>query len=109
MEITLPNSETDAKVAKRLIRKLKRTFPFKKGAIFIGDAAYDERNFYNFITDEIKCRAFIPINPRGQKPSKIFGPNGRPLCDAKLEMKCDGAWTEGLRQAQVPLPPKNRS
>ena len=43
VEVTLPNSKTDGQVAIRLIRKLKRLFKFKNGAIFIADAAYDER------------------------------------------------------------------
>ncbi len=94
---TLPNNVTDAKVAKRLIKKLKRVYRFKKGAFFIGDAAYDERDFYNFIVNELKCQAFIPINPRNQQEPKTFGPHGCPLCDANLEMTSNGSWTEGLR------------
>ena len=97
VELTLPNNVTDAKVAKRLIRKLKRVFGFKKGSIFIADAAYDQRELYNFIVDELKCQAFIPINPRNQQEPKTFGPHGCPLCDAGLEMKSNGIWTEGPR------------
>ena len=94
---TLPNNITDAKVARRLIKKLKRIYHFKKGAFFIADAAYDERDFYNFIVDQLKCQAFIPINPRNQQEPKTFGPHGCPLCNANLEMTSNGSWTEGLR------------
>jgi len=94
---TLPNNVTDAKVARRLIKKLKRVYRFKNGAFFIADAAYDERDFYNFIVDKLKCQAFIPINPRNQQEPKTFGPHGCPLCEAKLEMASCGSWTEGLR------------
>lgn len=97
VEVTLPNNHTDAKVAKKLIRKLKRVFRFKKNSIFIADAAYDEKDFYNFIVNQLKCQAFIPINPRNQKEDKTFGPHGLPLCEAGLEMASAGAWTEGLR------------
>jgi len=97
VELTLPNNVPDAKVAKRLIRKLKRVFGFKKGSIFIADAAYDQKELYSFIVDELKCQAFIPINPRNQQEPKTFGSHGCPLCDARLEMKSDGIWTEGLR------------
>ncbi|MFC2140626.1 transposase, partial [Candidatus Auribacterota bacterium] len=97
VEITLPNNATDAKVARKLIKKLKRLFGLKKESIFIADAAYDERNFYNFIVDQLKCQAFIPINPRNQQEPKTFGPHGCPLCAAKLEMKSAGSWTENLR------------
>jgi hypothetical protein len=94
---TLPNNATDAKVARKLIRKLKRVYRFRKGAFFIGDAAYDERDFYRFIVDQLHGRAFIPINPRNQQDAKSLGPHGCPLCDAGLEMSSSGTWTEGLR------------
>jgi hypothetical protein len=98
VEKTLPNNKTDAQVAKKLIKKLKRLFPFKQGSIFIADAAYDVRALYNFIVNTLKTQAFIPINPRNQQPEKTFGPHGCPLCEAKLEMKSGGSWTEGLRE-----------
>lgn len=94
---TLPNNLTDVKVAKKLIKKLKRVYGLKKAALFIADAAYDERDLYNFIVDQLKCRAFIPINPRNTQENKTLGPHGCPLCDAGLEMKSNGFWTEGLR------------
>lgn len=97
VEATLPNNITDAKVARKLIKKLKRVFRFKKGSIFIADAAYDERDFYNFIVDQLKCQAFIPINPRNRQEDKTFGPHGSPLCESNLEMKSHGTWTENLR------------
>lgn len=92
---TLPNRFSDAKVAKKLINKLKRVYGLKKGAFFIGDAAYDERWFYNFICDQMKGQAFIPINPRNTKPNKELGPHGRPLCDAGIEMKSNGRSDNG--------------
>ncbi len=97
VEITLPNNIPDAKVARKLIKKLKRVYRFKKGAIFIADAAYDEREFYDFIVKKMKSQAFIPINPRNQQEDKVFGPHLCPLCDAGIEMKSDGTWTEGRR------------
>ncbi len=94
---TLPNNATDAKVARRLIKKLKRVYRFKKGAFFIADAAYDEREFYNFIVNDLKCQAFIPINQRHQQEPKTFGPHGCPICEAGIEMTSCGTWTENLR------------
>ena len=94
---TLPNNMTDAKVAYKLIKKLKQVYRFKPGAIFIADAAYDERDFYTFIVNKMKSHAFIPINPRNQQEPKTFGPHGCPLCDAGIEMKSAGSWTEGNR------------
>jgi len=97
VEITLPNNRTDAKVAKTLIKKLKRLYKFKRNTFFIADSAYDERDIYEFIIDHLKCKAFIPINPRNTQEPKIFGPHGTPLCDANLEMSFDGAWRESNR------------
>ncbi len=97
ISVTLSNNMTDAKVAYKLIKKLKRVYRFKRGAIFIADAAYDERDFYTFIVNEMKSHAFIPINPRNQQTPKTFGPHGCPLCDAGIEMRSAGSWTEGNR------------
>ena len=98
VELTLPNNITDAKVAKKLIRKLKSTYHFKKSAIFIADAAYDDRALYDFIVGKMKCQAFIPINPRNQQENKVLGPHLCPLCDAGIEMKSNGVYTEGRRK-----------
>ena len=45
----------------------------------------------------MKSTPYIPINPRNQKDDKTFGPHGCPLCDAGLEMKSTGKWTDGNR------------
>ncbi|MFH1798835.1 MAG: transposase [Candidatus Omnitrophota bacterium] len=97
VELTLPNNVKDTKAAKKLIKKLKRVYGSRKSSILIADAAYDERAFYNFIVNELKWQAFIPINPRNKQQDKIFGPSGSPLCDAGLEMQPDSIWTEKLR------------
>ena len=98
VEKTLPNNITDAEAAFSLIRELKRRFRFKKGAIFIADKAYDVRELYTFIVEQMKSTAYIPINPRNQKDDKTFGPHGCPVCDAGIEMKSAGRWTEGNRE-----------
>jgi len=98
VEKTLPNNITDQEVAFSLIRALKRRFRLKKGAIFIADKAYDVGELYTFIVEQMKSTAYIPINPRNTKDDKTFGPLGCPLCDAGLEMKSVGRWTEGNRE-----------
>ena len=97
VEVTLPNNRTDAKVAKTLIKKLKRLYKFKKGSIFIGDSAYDERDIYNLIINQMNCRAFIPLNTRNTQEPKTLGPHGAPMCEAALEMIFDSTWREGKR------------
>jgi transposase len=96
-ELTLPNNQTGAKVAKKLIRKLKRVYGVKNNAIFIADAGYDEKELYDFIADQLKCQAVIPINPRNTQHDKLFSPNGRPICEAGIEMKSNGIITEPKR------------
>ena len=90
VEITLRNNVRDADVVKRLIRKLKKLYCFKKGVIFLADAAYDERSIYDLIVTEMKAQAFIRLNPRHTEKSKTLGPHDRPLCDAGLEMSFCG-------------------
>jgi len=97
VEKTLPNNITDQEVAFSLIKELKRRYRFKTGAIFIADKAYDVKDLYTFIVEQLKSTAYIPINPRNTKDDKTFGPHGCPLCDAGLEMKSAGKWTEGNR------------
>lgn len=97
VELTLPNNVKDSVAARKLIKKLKRVYGTRKGSILLADAAYDEREFYSFIVNELRWQAFIPINPRNKQQDKIFGLNGFPLCDAGLEMKPDGIWQENLR------------
>jgi len=97
VEKTLPNNITDQEAAFMLIRELKRRYRFKKGAIFLADKAYDVRELYTFIVEQMKSIPYIPINPRNTKDDKTFGPHGCPLCDAGLEMKSAGTWTEGNR------------
>jgi len=98
VEKTLPNNLTDAQVAFSLIKELKRKYRFKKGAIFIADKAYDVRELYTFIVEQMKSQPYIPINPRNQKEDKTFGPHGGPVCDAGIEMKSAGKWTDGNRR-----------
>lgn len=97
VEITLPNNITDQEVAFKLLRELKRRYKLKKGFLFLGDKAYDVRELYTFIVEQLKGNPYIPINPRNQKDDKTFGPHGCPMCDAGLEMRSDGRWTEGNR------------
>ena len=97
VEKTLPNNITDADAALSLMRELKRRYRFKKGSIFIADKAYDVRELYTFIVEQMKSHPFIPINPRNLKDDKTFGPHGCPVCDAGLEMKSAGRWTERNR------------
>ena len=97
IELTLPNNLTDAKVAQKLIKKLKRVYGVKKNAIFIADAGYDVKDLYNFIVEQLKCQAFIPLNPRRTQHDKQFSATGCPICEAGLAMKSNGIISEPKR------------
>ncbi len=97
VEKTLPNNITDSDAALSLIKELKRRYRFKKGAIFLADKAYDVRELYTFIVEQMKSTPYIPINPRNQRKDKTFGPHGCPICNGGFEMKSAGRWTEGNR------------
>ena len=90
IEVTLPNNQTDDKVAKKLLKKFVRVYGQKKDRLFIGDAGYDRRELYDFIVKQLKAEAFIPLNKRNQQPKKVLGSHGLPLCQAGLEMKFGG-------------------
>jgi hypothetical protein len=98
VEITLPNKVTDQEAAFKLLRELKRRYKLKKGFLFLADKAYDVRELYTFIVEQLKGNPYIPINPRNQHNDKTFGPHGCPLCDAGIEMKSTGRWNEGNRE-----------
>ena len=98
VEVTLPNNITDQEVAFILLKELKRRYKLKKGFLFLGDKAYDVRDLYTYIVEQMKGNPYIPINPRNQKDDKTFGPHGCPLCDSGLEMKSAGRWHEGNRE-----------
>jgi hypothetical protein len=97
VEVTLPNNQTDEQVAFRLLRQLKRLYKVKKGAIYLADKAYDARDLYTFIVKQMKGQPFIRLNPRNTQEDKTFGPHGGPVCEAGLEMKSVGTWTEQNR------------
>ena len=50
-----PNNMTDEKIARKLYKKLKRLYTPQTGMIVIGDKAYDVRDFYTFLVDQIKA------------------------------------------------------
>lgn len=98
IELTLSNNLTDQKVALKLLRALKRRYRLKGGCLFLADMAYDAKAVYDFIVQELKSKAYIPLNPRNTRFDKTFGPHGCPVCDAGLEMTSNGNWSEQKRQ-----------
>jgi len=100
VEITLPNNRTDAQVARKLIKRLKRVYGTLRNKVIIGDKAYDVKELYELIVTKMKAQAFIPINPRNQKQrsDEEFNQNGIPVCPAGLTMKSCGLCNEEHRR-----------
>ena len=98
VEGTWPNNMTDEQIARKLLKKLKRLFKTKKGMIVIADKAYDERDFYTFLVEQIKAEPIIPLNPRNSKPDLQYSAKGHRICQAGLEMIPAGIWQEGNRK-----------
>jgi hypothetical protein len=98
IEMTLPNKVTDQDVAIKLLKALKRIYRVKRGSLFLADKAYDVRDIYDYIVETLKSKAYIPLNPRNQKEDRVLGPHGCPICQAGLEMKSAGRWTEAKRE-----------
>ena len=65
--------------------------------IVIGDKAYDVRDFYTFLVDQIKAEPIIAINPRNTQPDLNYSPNGHRICQAGLEMLPGGVFKDGNR------------
>lgn len=97
IETTVPNNRPDAEVAETLIRKLKKKYRFRRGAIFIGDKAYDANHFYNFIVKQMKSQPIIPLNPRNTKREIVLSDKGHRICEAGLEMYPNGKVVEEKR------------
>jgi transposase len=98
VEGTYPNNMPDEKVARKLLKKLKRLYRPKRGMIVIADKAYDERDFYTFVVEQIKGEPIIPLNPRKTKRDKKISERGHRICQAGLEMTPAGTWQDGNRR-----------
>ena len=96
-EGTYPNNMPDDKIARKLYKKLKRLYKPKKGMIVIADKAYDCREFYTFIVEQIKAEPIICINPRNTQPDLKYSEKGHRICQAGLEMTPNGLFKNGNR------------
>lgn len=65
VEGTWPNSLSDEKAARKLLKKLKRLYRPKKGMIVIADKAYDNRGFYTGLVESA-------FSSSRSKPSRSF-------------------------------------
>ena len=71
---------TDDKVARKMYKKLKRLYKPQKGMIVIADKAYDVRDFYTFIVEQIKGEPIICINHRNTKQDLKYSEKGHRIC-----------------------------
>jgi len=97
VEGTFQNNLSDENIARKLYKKLKRLYKPKKGMIIIGDKAYDVRDFYTFIINQIKAEPIICLNPRNTQHNLNYSEKGHRLCQAGLEMIPNGVFKDGNR------------
>ena len=97
VEGTYPNNMPDDKIARKLYKKLKRRYKPEKGMIVIADKAYDIRDFYTFIVEQIKADPIICINPRNTQQDLKYSEKGHRICQAGLEMIPQGIFKDGNR------------
>ena len=65
--------------------------------IAIGDKAYDVRDFYTFIIDQIKAEPIICLNPRNTQHDLRYSEKGHRICQAGLKMVPHGVFKDGNR------------
>jgi len=90
----------DSKCLKPMLSDFYNLHPSFKHSIFLGDAAFDSVNNYEFLLKKDKDgsslfdKAFIPLNTRAtsDKPDCPIDDNGIPVCpmDSSLQMKYNG-------------------
>lgn len=88
-------SLSDSKALKPVLRDFFKTHTHFKPSTFIGDAAFDTNDSYNFLLKDCHfLKTVIPLNERGSKnlPEPGFNESGQPLCplDSSLPMKYEG-------------------
>jgi hypothetical protein len=94
VEGTYPNNMSDEKIARKLYKKLKKLYKPQNGFIVIADKAYDVRDFYTFVVEQIKAEPIIPLDPRNTQPDLNYSPNGHRICSAGLEMTPNGIFKD---------------
>ena len=96
VEITLPANEKDERVATKLLKKLKKLYKPKSGTIVIGDKAYDTKEIFSFIVQNLRGIPIIPENRRNKK-QRATDKQGRPICHANIPMAYNGTFSDNNR------------
>ena len=91
-ELTTPGNIADPSVAAEILAAADQTIPLKE-CTFLADKGYDAKSIYNTVKTVYEGEAFIPLNPRSTKASKML-PAGNPVCEAGLAMHKDGKTTD---------------
>ena len=82
------NNIPDHKVAKKLIKKIKKYYKNIHFKILLADSAYDTNNFYNYTFNELNA---IPLTPKNKRNSNSNSNNNNSIiCPAGLKMKFNG-------------------
>ena len=80
------NPKNPRRDQKKKNKKIKRLYKPEKGMIVIADKAYDIREFYTFVVEQINAEPIICINPRNTQPDPKFNGYG---CTAYQDLTDD--------------------
>lgn len=88
-----PANRNDGPELRELVKEAKDRHKeiTKRCRYVVGDAAYDNKENYRLIVEELKATPIIPLNLRGEKePPGICNHQGTPLCSAGYPMSYAG-------------------
>lgn len=94
-ETTTTANVTDSSVALNILAYTNSFFPIKE-CTFLADKGYDVKEIYNKVNELYHGECIIPLNKRNNKPEKLL-PSGSMTCDAGLEMKNGGIFSDNGR------------
>lgn len=84
-EITKTANVADSKLFIPLFKQTKNKLKLSCKYV-LADSAHDAQYIYEFARNELKAKAFIPLNPRSAKGELKFSKRGFRICLAGLEM-----------------------
>lgn len=93
-EITTTANVSDSSVALDVLENTHKFLPLNE-CTFVADKGYDVKNIYNQVHNLYDGECIIPLNKRNSKDRTLF--NNTLICDAGLEMKNAGVFSDSAR------------
>lgn len=104
-EKILPANKSEMRQAIPILKELIGKHPFLRIEAVLGDAIYDTEDILKFIIKELKAKAAIPRNPRGEKKEGFYFQKNKVYCPAGIAMSRKGRMTvDGVTYLQYTCP-----